>query len=170
MSLARRRSKPPTNVVLSTLARWWSFRKPRFLLALLLLLVGFPLLRVVRSISDSTEPFTLVVTLDFVDDRSKQAFLRDIAPEAAFVEAQEPQTLSYKVLQSDSDPLRLLIIERYATKDAYLQTHKSSSTFQAFRPKLQQLQDAKRVVVSGGGYIDTPAGFFLRRRQSDASS
>jgi quinol monooxygenase YgiN len=114
--------------------------------------------------------FSLLVELQFSNEAAKQTFLHDIAPLAEYVEQHEKgettgggTTLTYQVLQSDSDPLHLLMMERYTDKDhAYLRVHKQSSAFLKFRPKLQALQDAGQVTITGHSYSDTRIGFSHR--------
>ena len=104
--------------------------------------------------------FSLMVTLQFSDLPDKEQFLRDIHPVVEHCRTKEPGTLSYEVLLSDKDPHQVLIMERYKDKEvAYLQVHKSSEPFLTFRPKLQALQDAGRVQISGHSYLDSKVGY-----------
>jgi quinol monooxygenase YgiN len=104
--------------------------------------------------------FSLMVTLQFTATEYKEQFLREIQPEADYVKANEPGTLAYNVLLSDQDPLQVLVLERYQDKEeAYLQIHKSSTPFLAFRPKLQAMQEAGHVTISGHSYLDSGVGF-----------
>ena len=113
----------------------------------------------------TTTAFSLLVTLVFQSTDDKDEFLTDIAPVADYVQRQEPDTLAYEVLLSDQDPLQVMILERYRNKDvAYLEVHKSSAPFLAFRPKLQAMQEAGRVTVSGHSYLDSNIGFGDRLR------
>jgi quinol monooxygenase YgiN len=112
--------------------------------------------------SSTSEPiFSLMVTLDFQSIDDVQQFQKDIEPVAVHVRNHEPDTLAYEVLLSDKDPLQVLIMERYRNKDvAYLQVHKSSAPFLAFRPKLQAMQESGRVLrMSGNSYLDSGVGF-----------
>jgi quinol monooxygenase YgiN len=104
--------------------------------------------------------FSLFVTLQFTAEQHKATFLNDITPLADYVRNQEPDTLSYKVLLSDKDPLRVLIIERYADQaNAFVAVHRNSPPFLEFRPKLQALQEAGHVTIHGESYIDSTVGF-----------
>ena len=118
-----------------------------------------------QSQTHPTSPFTLLVTLKFASDEYKDQFLQDFAPLAAHVRDHEPETIAYEVLQSDSDPLQILILERYIDKEvSYLQIHKSSQEFLIFRPKLQSMQDAGHVTIHGHSYEDTMIGFVHRSK------
>jgi quinol monooxygenase YgiN len=107
-----------------------------------------------------TSPFSLLVTLKFSALEHKEQFLLDIAPVAAYCKRHEPDTLAYEILLSDKDPLQVLVLERYRDKEnAYLQIHRSSNPFLAFRAKLNTMQEAGSVTVSGESYLDTGVGF-----------
>ena len=108
----------------------------------------------------ATPAFSLLVSLNFTEEKHKVTFLEDFAPLAAYVKEKEVDTIAYEVLLSDKDPLRVLIMERYKDKEeAYLQVHKTSEPFLEFRPKLQALQEAGLVTVDGESYIDSGLGF-----------
>jgi quinol monooxygenase YgiN len=101
-----------------------------------------------------------MVTLQFTAAEYKEQFLREIQAEADHVKANEPGTLAYNVLLSDQDPLQVMVLERYQDKEeAYLQIHKSSAPFLAFRPKLQAMKEARHVTISGHSYFDSGIGF-----------
>ena len=69
-------------------------------------------------------------------------------------------TLSYKVAISDDDPLKVLILERYADKDnAYMDIHRSGKEFIKFRKQLKGMQEAGDVVIEGSSYIETDLGY-----------
>lgn len=110
--------------------------------------------------TEESVPFSLLVTLQFTAVEHKEAFLKDIQPLAEYVKSSEPMTLAYEVLLSDKDPLQVLILERYRDKEiAFVQVHRSSEPFQTFRPKLQAMQEAGYVTVSGHSYLDAGVGF-----------
>mmetsp|Transcript_39739 Transcript_39739/g.95896 ORF Transcript_39739/g.95896 Transcript_39739/m.95896 type:complete len:241 (-) Transcript_39739:290-1012(-) len=112
------------------------------------------------SSSSSPPVFSLFVTLEFTSDEYLQQFLTDLKPVADFVRENEPGTISYEVLRSDKDPLRVMLMERYKDKDvAYLQVHKSSKPFLEYRPKLKAMEEAGYVKIVGESYVDTGVGF-----------
>ena len=119
----------------------------------------------------SSAPFSLLVTLTFTENEHKEKFLQDIAPLAAYVRDHEPDTIAYQVMQSDKDPLRVLILERYRDKEtAYLQVHRSTAEFLAFRPKLKAMEDAGYVSIAGESYVDSEIGFGDRVAPAPKSS
>jgi quinol monooxygenase YgiN len=119
----------------------------------------------------TSPPFSLLVTLQFTDERYKAQFLEDFAPLAAYIRDNEPLTLAYEALQSDQDPLKILILERYVDKEnAFLQVHRSSQPFLEFRPKLKSMQDAGFVTVEGSSYDDTMLGFGDRSYSKNKST
>jgi quinol monooxygenase YgiN len=101
----------------------------------------------------------LVVTLRFVSAAEVDKFLTAFGPQADATSRGEPDTLGYEVSRSEQNPLSLMIYERYRTKAAYLDVHKAMKHFSKFRPKLQALQDAKKVEVTGEAYQELGVGF-----------
>lgn len=99
--------------------------------------------------------FWLVVAVVFQQERDVVTFEKAFQPLAEFVSQKELGTLSYAYAMSDSDPKRVLIFERYATKADYLDIHKKSEPFLAFRPHLAAL-NAK---IEGHSYIEGGLGF-----------
>jgi quinol monooxygenase YgiN len=141
------------------------------ILVYILMFVGLPYSSVdalslrTSAISDSSSStlppvFSLLVTLQFSKLEYKDQFLQDIQPVAEYCRTNEPDTLAYEVLLSDKDPLQVLVLERYRDKEvAYLQVHKSSSPFLAFRPKLQAMQEGGYVQITGHSYLDSGVGY-----------
>ena len=80
-------------------------------------------------------------------------------PLAHYVATYEPGTVSYDLLQSEKDPLRIYLVERYIDKVAYLEVHKKSKEFISFRAKLQKMQDDKLVYLEGDSFIESNVGF-----------
>jgi len=110
--------------------------------------------------TSSIKPFSLLVTLQFKSVEHKEEFLELFAPIAAHCKAHEPGTLAYEALLSDKDPLQVLILERYRDKEKdYLQVHRSSQPFLEFRPKLQAMEKAGHVTISGHSYVDSGIGY-----------
>lgn len=99
--------------------------------------------------------FWLVVSVVFQKEADVATFERAFQPLAEFVAAQELGTISYAYAKSDQDPKRVLIFERYASKSEYLDVHKASAPFLAFRPQLAAL-DAK---IEGHSYYEGGLGF-----------
>ena len=66
----------------------------------------------------------------------------------------------YEVARSDKPGVhRVLVLERYASKDVFLSVHRESAPFLAFRPVLKAMQDSGRATVSGDSYVETGLGF-----------
>jgi quinol monooxygenase YgiN len=106
-------------------------------------------------------PFSLLVTLTFTESTCKEQFILDITPLCEYIRQYESNTtLSYEVLRSDSNPLQVLVLERYEDKEtAYLQIHKSSPPFLQFRAQLQEMQQKGHVTIQGASYYDAGIGF-----------
>eukprot|EP01036_Dinobryon_divergens_P023626 gene23626-31992_t len=101
--------------------------------------------------------FGVAVTFNTLD--SKQTFLKEFGEYAKYVKNYEPTTISYEALESDKDDKRILILERYATKDAFLNIHRKSAQFISFRKKLSDMTDRKEATIEGDSYIETGLGY-----------
>jgi quinol monooxygenase YgiN len=102
--------------------------------------------------------FFLGVTITFPNKDDLVMFKRLFQPLATYVEKYEKGTLSYELLESDKDPLRIQILERYQDKDYYLNVHKTSGPFLKFREELQHLV-TKGAIIAGESYVETDIGF-----------
>ena len=71
----------------------------------------------------------------------------------------EPFLLHYEFGRLDSDPLKLHMLERYVSKDDYLEKHKNGVEFLKARPKLKALQDEGKVSIEGFSYQELGQGF-----------
>ena len=103
--------------------------------------------------------FFLGVTVKFRSLEDKQYFKSLFVPMANYVDKFEEKTMSYKLYESDSNPLQGFILERYVNKDAFVEIHRKSQEFNAFRSKLKTLEADKGVVLDGHSYIETDIGF-----------
>ena len=133
-----------------------------------------------NSSKDASEVFVLMVNLQFTSIERRDTFLELIEPVCVDVLYNEgpskkatiikkngiakPEriitTLSYKVAISDDDPLKVLILERYADKDnAYMDIHRSGKEFLKFRNQLKVMQEADDVMIDGHSYIETDLGY-----------
>lgn len=102
----------------------------------------------------------LLVELDFERESDVRRFLEGIDEVVEHVRRHEPGTLSYEVALSDKVPTKVVVMERYEDREnAYLDAHKSSAAFLAFRQKLRVMQDQHLVKVSGHSYRETGLGF-----------
>jgi len=101
--------------------------------------------------------FILFVDVIFnsIEDRDKVIQLWQ--PVALHCRVHEPGTLSYEMAISDSDPKRIVFVERYTDKEhSYLEIHKSSEAFLHFREQLANFQPT----ITGHSYISTDIGYF----------
>ena len=122
--------------------------------------------KVLHSHLQSCIPRWSILSVTFKDDETKSKFLELYRVEAEYVRDYEMNTLSYEFAESDKDPLRGILIERFISKDDYLR-HKQSPTFVSFRQKLQRLQDERLVTLKGGSFIESNIGFvWLPRKWS----
>ena len=115
-----------------------------------------------QASSAQGEIFTLCVTLRFHRPTVKVSFQELFEPYARWVEINEPTTLSYQLLQSDSNALEIMLLERYNSKSAYLDIHKKSVQFVAYKEKLIRLKgtnSSDTFEISGSSYYNAGIGF-----------
>ena len=106
------------------------------------------------------DTFSLFVTLQFTSEDHREEFFKIVKPLAEYIKESEPDTIAFEVICNDKDPLQLMLLERYKNKDtAFLKIHKTSAAFLEYRPKLQAMQDAGFVQISGNSYLDSGIGF-----------
>ena len=103
--------------------------------------------------------FILTVNLQFTTHGVANALVREWTRAAEYCLANENFLFAYEMAQSDQDPLRYMVIERYRSKADYLGAHRSSTAFKEFRPKMKELQTRGDVVVSGASYNELGVGF-----------
>ena len=102
------------------------------------------------------QAFVLAVSLTFEDEAAREAWLASWLPLAEWVRANEAATLSFEVAIADTNPLLLLVYERYASKEAYLE-HRTSAAFLEYKAKQEELQWPP--AVAGQSYIEADFGY-----------
>ena len=112
---------------------------------------GAPKKQKVQIEKPSNPGWCLLVKLKF-KDMGRVMKLKDLfGPFAAYVKKNEPNTLSYSLIFSDSDPLSCTIFERFTDRDtAYKKVHRESSEAKAFRAAL----DALEPEIDGHSYYE----------------
>lgn len=103
--------------------------------------------------------FVLHVQLRFTTASAAERLLADWRPVANYCLANEPFLFSYEIAQSDKNPLLFSMYERYRSKTDYLERHKASAAFLAFREKMKAMQEAGEVAVSGESFVELGVGF-----------
>ncbi|KAJ8601027.1 hypothetical protein CTAYLR_007952 [Chrysophaeum taylorii] len=127
---------------------------------LLFLLVGVVLGLVLANLRaqrhNEKAAFVLLVDIEFASEDDRDTALRHWRPVADHCRDNEPGTLTYEAAVSDSDPRRIVFLERYADKHtSYLKIHKSSQPFLKFRKKLADMNP----IIKGHSYVATDIGF-----------
>jgi endonuclease/exonuclease/phosphatase family metal-dependent hydrolase/quinol monooxygenase YgiN len=112
-----------------------------------------------RMKTRNEKAWVLSIILTFSDVDSANEFITYWAEMSNYCFKQEPYLYHYEISQSDQEPLRYMVYERYASKKDYLNKHRNSLAFSKFRPKMKALQDAGRVTVSGHSYDELGIGF-----------
>ena len=112
-----------------------------------------------RAKATGERAFVLNVGLQFHEPAAAERLVHEWSKAAAYCLANEKFLYAYEMAQSDQDPLRYLVTERYRSKADYLGAHRSSSAFKEFRPKMKELQNSGEVVVTGSSYNELGVGF-----------
>ena len=99
------------------------------------------------------------MTLTFANEEDQKQILEEWRPVTKYCAEKEPFLFQYEVGRSDSDPLKLIMVERYKSKEDYMTKHKNGEEFLKFRPKLKALQDAGKVKIDGFSYQELGYGF-----------
>lgn len=107
--------------------------------------------------------FVLLVTIQFPTVEEKAEFKALFEPMADYVRRQEFGTLSYECAESDKNERQVVIIERYASRDAYANEHKTSKEFLAYKEKMSELDRKGHMVIHGHSYYETNVGFMSRK-------
>ena len=110
-----------------------------------------------HRISKHQKAFFLGITIKFNALEDKQKFMDIFGPYAKFVAATEMETISYELSESDKSNLQIFLVERYTSKEAYLEIHRTSEEFIVFRAKLTELGAA--MTMDGHSYIESNLGF-----------
>ena len=108
------------------------------------------------------EAFVLEVTLIFSSAEKATELLKAWTLLADHCMKEEAFLFSYEAsLREDKNakPNEYVIIERYASKQAYLHEHKKGRAFHTFREMMRRMQDENDVQVTGKSYVETGLGF-----------
>ena len=125
--------------------------------AALLLATPAPLLPATEG--GRSRSWMLAVRLSFESAEEVASFHNLSAPLITYVRGQEPDTLSFAVLESDANPLAVMVLERYTDKaHAYEEVHRKSAPFLDFKPKLNELNP----MINGSSYDQSGVGFYAR--------
>ena len=109
--------------------------------------------------TDDNGAFVLYVELEFTNARAAKELVRAWRECADWCRTRERGLLHYEISQSNKDELTYSIFERYASERAYAVTHKATEAYKTFRPKMQRLQDAGELKVSGASFFELGHGF-----------
>ncbi|KAF8061138.1 hypothetical protein HT031_004599 [Scenedesmus sp. PABB004] len=106
-----------------------------------------------RAAAGARSAFVLAVNLRFANAAQRSHFLSIWAPLAAHVRGGEPGTLAFELLEADSDPLHVLVYERYTSREAYEGPHRSSAAFHQFKAAMADLPF--KVDVVGQSFVES---------------
>ncbi|KAK9835210.1 hypothetical protein WJX81_005911 [Elliptochloris bilobata] len=102
--------------------------------------------------------FLLVITCEFHSEADRTTFLQEFGRLAKYVHASEPDTLAYETAIADSNPLKVLIYERYAHKPALVDVHQKSAAYARFKEAVSTAGIEFKVKV-GQSYYETDLGY-----------
>lgn len=132
-------------------------------LALLLLFVAFQAGKKQGRVKSSgprtpkAGTFVLDIQFTFANTKDRDKFVELWRPLAKHVREKEPGTLSYELSVADSDPTKVLVFERYNSKDDY-HHHKASKPFDEFHTKLRE-SGISWVSKQGQSFMESGVGY-----------
>jgi len=103
--------------------------------------------------------FVLAVQLEFESHNDAESIFAKWHEATDYCFLKEPFLYHYEASQSDQNPLLYMIMERYRSKDDYLNIHKTSEAFQTFRAELKKLDEEGKVKIIGHSYNELGIGF-----------
>lgn len=104
-----------------------------------------------------SKSFLLGIGLKFKDISSRDEFYKFLKPYAEWVRKNEYGTLSYEVFQDEKNELNIYFLERYKTKNDYLNVHRKSEEFLKYKANMIALSD--KYELNGNGYYQSQYGF-----------
>eukprot|EP00746_Dinoflagellata_sp_MGD_P167585 gnl/MRDRNA2_/MRDRNA2_98333_c0_seq1.p1 gnl/MRDRNA2_/MRDRNA2_98333_c0~~gnl/MRDRNA2_/MRDRNA2_98333_c0_seq1.p1 ORF type:complete len:305 (+),score=58.57 gnl/MRDRNA2_/MRDRNA2_98333_c0_seq1:101-916(+) len=99
--------------------------------------------------------YMLTVHVTFPDAINRDKWLGEVAKLAQSVQRDEPLCLTFSVSHDEKDPLKVLLLERYASKSAF-EAHKQTDAFKQF---VQALSSIERQVNASYLAESTTVGF-----------
>ena len=103
--------------------------------------------------------WVLAVVLQFKDEEAAATVLEAWEKLADYCFENEPILYHFEVAQSDQDPLKYNVFERYESKEAYLTIHKASDAFKEFKKVMVETQERDAVAINGSSYNELGQGF-----------
>eukprot|EP00887_Chlorella_sp_A99_P006640 scaffold3.g6640.t1 len=94
--------------------------------------------------------------------RDRDVFIGNWKPLAEWVEANEPGTLCFEMLVADTDPLKIMVYERYTSREAFTEVHRHSAPYLKWKEEQVPWRKEHNVEVGGQSYFTSGAGHFGR--------
>eukprot|EP01134_Creolimax_fragrantissima_P007248 CFRG7248T1 len=107
------------------------------------------------SVTDESSVVTLTVEIKFKTLEQKETMLNEFAVLAKYVEDSEPNTLTYKLLQSDKDDLYVNIWERYVAMTDKEDIHDVSKPFLSFMSEFKPMIERGELDVTLSTLVNT---------------
>ncbi|KNC80163.1 hypothetical protein SARC_07476 [Sphaeroforma arctica JP610] len=121
--------------------------------------VGYAVKESTPTVPGLDQVVTLMLDIDFKTTEGKDTAVGGLRSLSEYVRKNENNALTYKLLQSDKDPLRVLIWERYARDIDLTEEHNNSEPFKATGKVFSSVSE-KDVAV--GKYATTCLGYVKR--------
>ncbi|CAL5219908.1 g1837 [Coccomyxa viridis] len=102
--------------------------------------------------------FLLLIQQEYKSIRDRDVFIEMFKPLAKYVKQHEPETLAYELSVSDKDPHKLLIFERYSSKEALTEIHQQSAPFKKFKEQWTAA-NLEYTSKTGESYLEEDLGF-----------
>mmetsp|Transcript_15057 Transcript_15057/g.45515 ORF Transcript_15057/g.45515 Transcript_15057/m.45515 type:complete len:164 (-) Transcript_15057:627-1118(-) len=111
-----------------------------------------------------TKAWLLVVSSKFQSLEDRDALLEHVRRIAQQSANHEPGTLGFQVAIADNDPLRILVFERFANKEAWLEAHRNSTVYKKY--KAWQAAANIQAETTGQSYDELGWGFLTEAERA----
>lgn len=101
--------------------------------------------------------FVLAITVEFETEEDRDVWLKLWADTAKYVADNEPRTLSYETMIADTNPLKVMVFERYPSKSDLTDIHQVSAKYKEFKAMRSNFKF--KTTVTGQSYLETNLGY-----------
>lgn len=102
----------------------------------------------------------VTVNLTFNNEADRDKYIDLWRPLAEHVSQNEPKTLAFEFCIGRKDPSKCLILERYISKEAYLEVHKTSAAYLQYKAATAALGKRAPLISNGTSFLESNIGYF----------
>ena len=102
----------------------------------------------------------MTVNLTFINEADRDKYIEVWRPLADYVAKNESRALAFEFCIGRKDPCKVLIFERYISKEDYLDVHKSSPAYLEYKAAEGALGKRGPIISSGTSYLESNIGYF----------